>query len=128
MTLIDANVLVRHLTGDPPDQARRATTLLAETSDLVLLDLVFAEVIYVLESVYVVPRAVVAEFGRSIVAFPGIRTLDPGMLVRTLEIYEVAAIDFADAYVAATAEVLGVSVTSFDRDFDRVPSVTRVEP
>lgn len=128
MTLIDANVLVRHLTGDPPDQARSATTLLAETSDLVLLDLVLAEVIYVLESVYVVPRAVVAEFGRSIVAFPGIRTLDPGLLVRTLEIYEVAAIDFADAYVAATAEVLGVSVTSFDRDFDRVPTVARVEP
>ncbi|MDQ2844820.1 MAG: hypothetical protein M3Y77_00335 [Actinomycetota bacterium] len=33
---VDTNVLIRHLTGDPPEQAKRATKLLAETTPLQL--------------------------------------------------------------------------------------------
>ena len=58
---IDTNILVRHLTGDPPDMAARASRFLAEERDLLLADLVVAETIYVLESFYEAPRAVIAE-------------------------------------------------------------------
>ena len=53
---IDTNILVRHLTGDPPDMAARASRFLAEEHDLLLADLVVAETIYVLESFYEAPR------------------------------------------------------------------------
>jgi predicted nucleic acid-binding protein len=36
---VDANILVRHLTGDPPQQAARATRFLAEADELLLADL-----------------------------------------------------------------------------------------
>ena len=54
---VDTNILVRHLTGDPPGQATRATRFLGEVDELVLVDLVVAEVVYVLESFYEVERA-----------------------------------------------------------------------
>ena len=45
---VDTNFLIRHLTGDPPEMAARATALLAAGEDLLLADLIVAECIYVL--------------------------------------------------------------------------------
>lgn len=126
---IDTNVLVRHLTDDPPEQARRASSFLARAEELLLTDLVAAEVVYVLESFYEVEREGVAELLRAILAFRSIVVLDPSLLLRALEIYEVDRLDFADAYLVANAEASGVeAVASFDRAMDRVASVRRIEP
>jgi predicted nucleic acid-binding protein len=126
---IDTNILVRHLTGDPPQQAARATKFLAEADELLLADLVVAELVYVLESFYEVPRQHVAELVRSIIAFPAIVALDPPMLLRALEMYETDRLDFAEAYLVAQAERSGVGVVaSFDKTIDRVATLRRLEP
>jgi predicted nucleic-acid-binding protein len=126
---VDTNILVRHLTGDPEGQARRASAFLAEADELLLTDLVAAEVVYVLESFYEVERQRVAELLRAIIGFRSIEVLDAPLLFRALEIYEVDRIDFADAYLVASAETSGVgAVASFDRSIDRVGTVQRVEP
>jgi len=85
---VDTNILIRHLTGDPPSQAARATRFLATAHELLLADLVVAEVVDVLESFYEVPRARVAELVRAVVAFPAVVVLDPALLLRALEVYE----------------------------------------
>jgi predicted nucleic acid-binding protein len=55
-------------------------------------------------------------------------TTDDVLLFRTIELYEVERLDFADAYLVASAEVSGVGgVASFDRRIDRVAS-RRIEP
>jgi predicted nucleic acid-binding protein len=126
---VDTNLLVRHLTGDPPEQAARATRLLSRAEVLLLTDLVVAEVVDVLESFYEVPRSRVAELVRAIIAFPSIGVADRSLLLRALEVYEVHRLDFADAYLVAQAETSGVSaVVSFDKAIDRLPTVRRVEP
>lgn len=66
---------------------------------------------------------------RSLLAFDAIVSVDPALLLRAIEVYEVDRIDFAEAYVAACAESTDVStIASFDRSLDRVPTVTRIEP
>jgi predicted nucleic acid-binding protein len=126
---VDTNVLVRHLTGDPPEQAARATRLLARAEQLLLADLIVAEVVYVLESFYEVPRSRVAELVRAIIAFPAIGVADVPLMLRALEVYEVHRLDFADAYLVAIAETSGVdTVVSFDKVIERVPTVRRVAP
>ncbi len=126
---IDTNVIIRHLTGDPPDQAARATAFLAEADELFLADLILAEVVYVLESFYQTARHEVATMARSIVTFPAIRTLDENLLLRSLDVYETHRIDYAEAYLAACAERAGVHrIVSFDRSLDRVGTVDRIEP
>ncbi len=126
---VDTNVLIRHLTGDPPELAARATSFLADADELLLPDLIVAEVVYVLESFYEVPIDEVARMVRSVIAFGPIRTLDQGLLLRSLEVYETHRIDFAEAYLVASAETAGVhDIVSFDRSIDRVPTINRIEP
>jgi predicted nucleic acid-binding protein len=128
-SFVDSNILVRHLTGDPPEQAQRATDFLRGGESLILVDLVVAEVVYVLESVYEVERERVAELVRAVVGFPAVVVPDEALLLRTLEIYEQYRTHFAESYLAACAEVSGVGVVaSFDRDIDRVPTIRRLEP
>lgn len=92
-------------------------------------DLILAEVAYVLESYYEVERHRVAETLRSILAFRATRVVDVALLHRAVELYDVEGLDFADAYVVATAERTGVGVVvSFDRGIDRVGTIRREKP
>jgi predicted nucleic-acid-binding protein len=126
---VDSNALVRHLTGEPVDQAQRATAALEGATRLLLADLVVAETVFVLESVYDVDRSRVAELMRTVLGFPAIRVVDAQLLLRALEIYELDHFHFVEAYLAACAEDSGVgAVLSFDREIDRLASVERIEP
>ena len=126
---LDTNVPVRHLTGDPPGQASRATALLSGSHELIATDLMVAEVVYVLESFYERPRDEVATLLRSMLALPSVACPAIDLLLRALELYETVRLDFAEAYVAAAAEITRIRrVASFDRRLDRVGSIVRVEP
>lgn len=127
--LLDTNILIRHLTGDPPAQAKRATAYLGADHELILTDLVLAEMVYVLESFYETPRTDIARMARALLALPSIAVADQDLLLRAVEIYEVLRLDFAEAYLAALAELSGVNrVASFDRQIDRVQGIQRIEP
>jgi predicted nucleic acid-binding protein len=126
---VDTNILVRHLTGDPPEMAVRATAYLRDASEFLLTDLVVAETIYVLESFYKVPREQIAEAIRSLIAMPAAVSVDAALLLRAIEVYEADRLDFAEAYLVACAETTGIGkVASFDTSIDRVRTVERIEP
>jgi predicted nucleic-acid-binding protein len=126
---VDTNVLVRHLTGDPPAMARRATRFLSQEDELLVVDLVVAETVYVLESFYETPRAVIAESMRSLMVMPSVIVVDAPLLLRAIDVYENGRIDFAEAYLVACAETTGTTrIASFDKSIDRIGSVARVEP
>ncbi len=126
---VDTNILVRHLTGDPQAMAKRATAFLASHPELYLPDLIVAETVYVLESFYKAPRDQVAAAMRSLVALRSMITVDPALLLRAIEVYEVDRLDFAEAYLVACAETAGIgAIASFDKAIDRVTTVTLMEP
>jgi predicted nucleic acid-binding protein len=126
---VDTNILVRHLTGDPPEMAARATDYLRAETRLLLTDLVAAETVYVLESFYEAHREEVAQALRSLLGLDTVSCVDSALLLRAIEVYETDRIDFAEAYLVACAESTGVGrVASFDRSLDRVSTVERIEP
>jgi predicted nucleic acid-binding protein len=126
---VDTNVLVRHLVGDPPKMAARATAYLQKESELLVTDLIVAETIYVLESFYEVARPEISEAMRALIVMESVSVIDAPLLHRAVEIYEYDRLDFAEAYLVASAESTGVmQIASFDRSIDRVKSVTRIEP
>jgi predicted nucleic-acid-binding protein len=127
--VLDTNVLVRHLTADPPEQAKRATAFLAGAEELLLSDIVVAELVYALDTVYRVERVRIAELLRAVIAFPPIVVLDEALLLRALELYEQEKLDFVTSYLAASAERSGVGVVaSFYRSLERIKSVRLIEP
>lgn len=91
--------------------------------------MIVAEVVFVLESFYEVERERISELVRAVIGFRAIVVVDAPLLLRALEVYEVNRIDFADAYLVASAEATGVgTIASFDRSIDRVATVRRLEP
>jgi predicted nucleic-acid-binding protein len=126
---VDTNILVRYLTGDPPGQAAAATPFILTAEALLLTDLIVAELVYVLESVYETRREEVARVLRAVLGYPAIGVADEDLLRRAVEIYEFDRLDFAEAYLVACAERSGIGVVaSFDQSIDRVRTVHRLEP
>lgn len=128
---VDANVLLRLLTGDPPDMATRALELArsAERGEvrLKLAALVVAEVVWVLGSFYRFDRRRIAEVVASLVTAEGVEVeQEEEVLAALLEMSD-ANVDFVDAFLAELARRHGEPVVSFDRNFERL-RVRRVEP
>lgn len=66
---------------------------------------------------------------RSLLALGSVTFESTSRLVRTLELFEVERLDFAEAFLVALAEEDGAgSVASFDRAIDRARTVPRIEP
>lgn len=90
---------------------------------------VISEVVWVLSSVYRLSRAEVAGHVRLVLQFQGVALERRDVLERALELYESVNMDFVDAYHAALLESRGeTALYSYDRDFDRVATLTRLEP
>ena len=65
--------------------------------------------------VYEAPRQQVAEAVRSLLAFESVTTVDPAVLLRAIEVYEIDRLDVAEAYLVALAEATGVGTIAFLR-------------
>lgn len=130
--LVDTNVLVRFLTGDPPKMAAQARRLLerADTGEvaLVLLPVIVAETIYTLESFYEMERTAVAGRLIALLRCRGIRAVEHDRVLDALGRCRDFKAHFSDAYLAASAAELRQPIVSFDRDFDKFRDVTRIEP
>lgn len=108
---------------------KRATAFLAQSDSLHLPDLILAETVYVLQSVYQVARPQVAALARALVSSRNITTGDPALLIRTIDVYEHYRLSFADAYLVALAEATPAScIASFDKGIGKVETIVRIEP
>lgn len=130
---IDANVIVRFLTGDPPDMAQQALDLFTTAErgglTLVLDDIVLAEVVWVLTSFYKHAVADVARTLQEFLAHEIVYAEDKALLFEALTLFAEHNVDFADALLAARMRHRGiVEIASFDNHFDRLPGIRRLDP
>ena len=130
---VDANVIVRLITGDPPEMAESAARLFRRTDEgrlqLVVDPLVAAEAVWVLSSFYGFSAAEIAPVMRSFLTGDGIISEEKTELLRALALYEDKNIDFIDALLAVKMMKRGIfEVYSFDKHFDRLESIHRVGP
>jgi predicted nucleic acid-binding protein len=121
---VDANVVLRLVTGKPEAQARAAAALMSRADAgevrLRLCPLVIAEVVWVLVSAYGLASADVASVLTSFLASGGL-IVDEGMLLASaLDVMADKRVDFVDAYLAVKARLADAPVATFDGDFDRL--------
>ncbi|AZI41609.1 type II toxin-antitoxin system VapC family toxin [Deinococcus psychrotolerans] len=127
--LLDANVVLRYLTNEPPEMAGRSLALLerAERGELrlILTPLVLAECVWVLKSFYKLPLARISEALQQVFELGGVTTQQRPVISAALISMAQHNVDFTDAYLAELARAEGLSVASFDQDFSKL-SVTLV--
>lgn len=122
--LLDANVLLRYLTGDPAPMADRARALMerAENGEflLVLTPLIVAECVWVLKSFYKHSFATIANALQQVFELDGLHAQDAELISAALTSVARSNVDFADAYLAQMAQAGAVKVATFDQDFSRL--------
>jgi predicted nucleic acid-binding protein len=120
---IDTNVLVRFVTRDDAEQAKRVLNVMrrAERGEITLRVsvVVMAEVIWVLESYYGYERIAVAEALRAFVIADGVAAEEQDVVMDALRLMQEGSA-FTDAYVAALARSHREPVFTFDAGFKRL--------
>lgn len=132
---LDANVIIRLTTGDDPAKklASRMLFRCVERSEIVLATPVttIADVVFVLASRqnYSLPRSAVRDLLVPLLLMPAFRVPDIETALRALDVFASTRLDFGDAMIVAAMEAAGSgTLVSYDRDFDAIPGVIRVEP
>jgi len=127
--LLDANVLIRFLRGDHSKHAAAAQGLFSEACagncSLILTEVVVAETVWVLNSVYSVDRRRIALGIQKVILSAGVRCINRNEMIDALDRFASTKCDFIDCYLAALAAQSGDHVASFDKDFKRFPDVQR---
>lgn len=127
---LDANVVLRFLTGDPEEMAREARGLFqrAERGEVALFlpVLVVAEIVWVLRSFYGYGPAAIEETLSALLTASGIDAENLDIVLDALHLAATRNVDFVDAYLATRAAHDGSPVCTFDAtDFDRLPATWR---
>jgi len=123
---VDANIILRYLLDDP--EADSVERIFKQQKEIYVADIVIAEVIWTFTTFYKWRKD---RFIPKIKSFlsPDFIKADKKILNEALDIFEKYNIDYIDAYLISLMEKKKVqSIYSFDRDFDKVQSVRRIEP
>ena len=136
MRYLDTNVILRFLTGDDPVKAAACLSLMQRLQqgleEATTSTVVIHEALYILSSRahYGLTHPDAAARLKPIVALRGLQVPHKHTVLHALDVYaEHQFLDFGDALSVAEMLAFGITeIISYDRDFDRVPGVTRVEP
>ena len=120
---LDTSVVMRLLTGDPPDQAEVAATFVAESKAagdrLLVTDLVVAEVYFALHSKYKVPKAEALQRLREFVESGEV---EAGVAARVLRAPNLASAKpgFVDRLIHATNSNDQARLVSFEKSVSKL--------
>ena len=117
---VDANVFLRYMTNDIPEQAEAVAALLRKAADgelkLITNAMVIAELVWVMESVYRLPRETIQEHMEIVLNTPGLHIPEAEMVSQAVLWYAEKNVDFIDAYNAAWMDEMGLSrIVTFDQ-------------
>lgn len=135
MQFIDTNVFIRYITKDDPDKAEACFGLFKriETSETMATtsESVIAEVAFVLSSprLYNLSHEEIRETLYPLLTLPGLRLQQRDTYLRALDLYALHPLDFEDVLSVAHMEHQHIEeVVSYDKGFNRLAHISRVEP
>jgi predicted nucleic acid-binding protein len=116
---VDANLFLRFFTRDDETHHRKAVSFFKRVSAGQIRVLtgppVLFEVAWTLRSAYHQPSEKVLEVLGAILSLPGLKMTDTHLVSQALDLARNSGIEFADAYIAASAAEAGAVVGTFNR-------------
>jgi len=127
--VVDASVVIRFLTEDDPKKAQKFSQLLTSNKvKLEITDVTFAEIFWTLKSFYKAEKTKTLDALNSLINEPAVMC-NFEILQKTIELLINHNISLIDAYTATWAKKFSQGeVLSYDKDFDKLDSITRLEP
>lgn len=135
MQFVDTNVFIRFLTKDEPQKAEACFSLLDKATKgeikLQTTESVIAEIVYILASkrLYNLPRRQIFEKLFPVLKIRGLNVPNKRTLIKALEVYAASKLDFEDTILVANMQrTKSKELYSYDRGFDKIPEIKRLEP
>lgn len=132
---VDTNIFLRYLTKDDPEKAPACFELFKQAQQdkvrLITSESVVAEIVYMLSSknVYHLPRQEIKNRLLPLLSLQSLKLEHRDTILRALDLYENYKVDFEDCLSVAHMERQELEeIYSYDRDFDQVKTVQRIEP
>lgn len=130
---IDANVILRFVTADHPEMSSRCRDLFARVQHgeeaVFLPEAALSDVIWTLSSFYRWPVDHICRFVGDLLSQDGVRMSRKALAWEALSLFLEGQVDFSDALIAAEMRDASLKeIYSYDRDFDKIEGITRVEP
>lgn len=114
MKIADANIILRYLLKDNEEFYCRAAQIIEENNIYLPFE-VIAEIVYVLEKVYKVPRIKINSALVSLFSYENIDTIDKDIIVQSLNLYSTTSLDFVDTLLIGYNKVRKYKIFSFDK-------------
>jgi len=133
MRFLDTNIFIRFLTDDVPEKADACEEIFKKAVEkqetFFTTDLVIAEIVWVLESFYELPKAEIQDKVEKILNTPNLICPRKDLILSALMVYSEKNIDYIDAYNALILKEHGIEeLYSYDKHYDRIDWLTRLEP
>ncbi|MBA7469012.1 hypothetical protein ES703_92218 [subsurface metagenome] len=133
MIFIDTNIFLRYFEREDESTYRKVERLFTEIVNGNIIgistSLVIAEVIWVLKRFYNWDKEEICNNVELILKTPNIMFNQRSVIVKAINLYKDKNISFIDAYNYSYMKANGVTeIYSFDRDFDKLKDVKRLEP
>lgn len=111
--ILDANMILRFLLRDNEEMADTAEELIDNNAVLLTLE-VAAEVVYVLQKVYLQERGAIADLITKFAGLNNISVSEHDVLIKGLAVFAENNLDFVDCLLCAYALHYGYEVCTFD--------------
>lgn len=128
----DANPFIALIVGLDDTTHQRAVALFREVAmgrlTLIVTPVIVNEIVQILNRRYGRERSEIARELSGVLTADGLLVAEREVLLFALDLYgRPGRLDFADAYLSASATIVGPPiVASFDRDFDRIEGIRRI--
>lgn len=111
--------------NDP--KAEKVEKLLKSNKKLAITDVNICEIVWVLESFYKKDRSFIANVLTGLLNLGNIES-NKDVFLKTLKYYKNYKVDFNDAYLSSVGFKDKANIYSYDKDFDKIPDIKRLEP
>jgi len=133
MRFLDTNIFIRFLTDDVPEKVDACEEIFKKAVEkeetLFTTELVIAEIVWVLESFYELPKNEIQDKVEKILNTPNLICPHKDLILSALILYSEKNIDYIDACNALILKENGIEeLYSYDKHYDRIDWLTRLEP
>ena len=128
----DTNIFVRFLLNDDGKLSPLAREIIIgceqEKYSLTIIPALVLEIVWLLNSFYKLPKQETIIKLETLAGLNNLNIIDKEIIANTIAIYKEKNVDFLDAFFAASMEALKIKeIFSFDRDFDKIRGLKRLE-
>ncbi len=117
--ILDTNALISFITDRDIHQQSKIAAYFEEAAmmncELIIIDAVINEFVYVLEQVYRIRPIKIADMIKSLIKTPGIKLIGSFNLESLLDFWPVKIDDYGDASLALYAKTSNIPIITFDK-------------